>query len=81
MDKNEIFKDGKLLEYTTKEIIDNIVYFKHYDGESNLLDEWTEDAPIPSPPTEKELMQEKLDAQDEAIMELAELLSGVMMNG
>ncbi|MCF8018199.1 MAG: hypothetical protein K9L62_02250 [Vallitaleaceae bacterium] len=41
----------------------------------------TPEEPTPEPKTEIEILQEKLDIQDEAIMELAELLSGVMMNG
>lgn len=58
MNKNEIFKDGKLLEYTTEEVINNTVYFKHYDAQDNLLNEWTEDAPPPQPKSELEELKE-----------------------
>ena len=78
MNKNEIFKDGKLLEYTTEEIIDHTIHYKHYDALDNLLGEWTKEAPPSSKKTEIELLQEKIAIQDEAIMELAQMLGEVI---
>jgi len=80
MNKNEIFKNGILLEYTTEEIIDNTIYYKHYDAQDNLLNEWTKEAPTPEKTKiETELLQEKIDMQDGAIMELAQMLGEVMV--
>ncbi len=56
MNENTIHDiNGNLLERTTEEVVNGLIVFKKYNGQGNLLEEWTKKY-IPPEPTQDDYL-------------------------
>lgn len=71
-------QNGNLIERTTEEVINNIVYFTKYDGQGNILEEWN--IPYVAPiKTEVEILQEKITEQETNLLNQAEIILDLLI--